>query len=161
MDEKAYLPAGSNMFYYYQYRRDMVERGEASLGPSPLTHPSDRIHLPSLPKWQDLQRRAMILTVISANGMAIFACTSQRHPVLSLASGDGPRHIRQIELYRMASLGCFKSSGPNLPLHIRIDFAELESQNSQSQPASHTDCFRLLPLSRNSEAASLFTNITI
>ena len=107
----------------------------------------------------------MILTVISANGMAIFACTSRRHPVLSLASGDGPRHIRQIELYRMASLVCFKwmwgnPSDPNLPLHIRIDFAELESQNSQSQPASHTDCFRL-PLSRNSEAASLFTNITI
>ena len=46
----------------------------------------------------------------------------------------------------MASLGCFKSSGPNLPLHIRIDFAELESQNSQSQPASHTDCFRLLTI---------------
>ena len=32
MDEKAYLPAGRKMFYYYQYRRDMIERSEAALG---------------------------------------------------------------------------------------------------------------------------------
>ena len=32
MDEKAYLPSGRKMFYYYQYRRDMIERSEAALG---------------------------------------------------------------------------------------------------------------------------------
>ena len=30
MDEKAYLPAGRKMFYYYQYRRDMILRSELS-----------------------------------------------------------------------------------------------------------------------------------
>ena len=32
MDEKAYLPSGRKSFYYYQYRRDMIERSEAALG---------------------------------------------------------------------------------------------------------------------------------
>ena len=32
MDEKAYLPAGRKMFYYYQYRRDMILRSEAIPG---------------------------------------------------------------------------------------------------------------------------------
>ena len=32
MDEKAHLPAGRKMFYYYQYRGDMIERSEATLG---------------------------------------------------------------------------------------------------------------------------------
>lgn len=32
MDEKAYLPSGRMMIYYYQYRRDMIERSEADLG---------------------------------------------------------------------------------------------------------------------------------
>ena len=32
MDEKAYLPSGRKMFYYYHYRRDMLERSEAALG---------------------------------------------------------------------------------------------------------------------------------
>ena len=31
MDEKAYLPSGRKMFYYYQYRKDMVHRSEAAL----------------------------------------------------------------------------------------------------------------------------------
>ena len=32
MDEKAYLPSGRKVFYYYQYRRDMIARSEAALG---------------------------------------------------------------------------------------------------------------------------------
>ena len=32
MDEKAYLPSGRKMFYYYQYRKDMIQRSEAALG---------------------------------------------------------------------------------------------------------------------------------
>ena len=33
MDERAYLPSGRKIYYYYHYRRDMIQRGEASLGP--------------------------------------------------------------------------------------------------------------------------------
>ena len=29
MDDKAYLPSGRKVFYYHQYRQDMIERGEA------------------------------------------------------------------------------------------------------------------------------------
>ena len=32
MDEKAYLPSGRKMFYYYQYRKEMIERSEPALG---------------------------------------------------------------------------------------------------------------------------------
>ena len=32
MDEKAYLPSGRKLFYYYQYRSDMIERSEKVLG---------------------------------------------------------------------------------------------------------------------------------
>ena len=57
MDEKAYLPSGRKMFYYYHYRADMIERAERlgtgqcsdSPAPSPAPPPGGAVSEPPPP----------------------------------------------------------------------------------------------------------------